>query len=72
MKFPVFCIDADDDMGSRAIGTAANREAAEANLLGEIQVALDMLMQDGDGSQVTLVLTRHDMTNEELNSLLEE
>lgn len=72
MKIPVFCLDADDDMGSQAIGTAADRSVTEANFLANIQVALDRLIEDGDGSQITFVLTRHDMTDEELEALPEE
>jgi hypothetical protein len=72
VKTPVFILDADDDMGSHAIGTAASRAVAEANLLGEIQVVLDTLEGGDDGDRVTLVLTRLDMTPEELDALPEE
>ena len=72
MKIPVFFLDAGDDMGSQAIGTAADMAVTEANFLPNIQVALDMLTQDGDGSQITFVLTRRDMTSDELAALPEE
>lgn len=72
MKFPIFFLDDDTDTGNRAVGTAADREAAEANLHAEIQGALDRLERGEDGCRVTLVLTRRDMTAEELDSLPEE
>lgn len=72
MQIPTFFLDADDDMGNRAIGLATNRPLAESNLLGELQVALDRLEQGNDGDQVRLVLTRVDMTSEDLAAIPEE
>jgi hypothetical protein len=71
-KRPVFFLDADDGLDKRAIGLAANRTTAEANLLAEIQVALDTLEEGADGGAITLVLTRHDMTAAELEASPEE
>ena len=72
MKIPTFCIDADDDIGPRPFGTAANMEVTRANANAEIQVAIDTLANGEDGDRVTLVLTRHDMTSAELDALPEE
>lgn len=66
MKIPVFCLDADDGMGHQAIGTAADMAVTEANLLGNLQVALDTLENGDDGDRVTLILTRCDMAVEEV------
>ncbi len=72
MKRPVFFLDADDDLGNRAVGMAANRPQAEANLLAEVQGALGRLQSGDDGDRVTLILTRTDMTSDELAALPEE
>ena len=72
MKSPKYFLDADDDLGSRAIGMADARQMTLVNLHAECQVALDRLARGKDGDRVTLVLTRHDMTDEELAARPEE
>ncbi len=71
MKKPIFFIDADDDMGPHAIGMAADRPGAMANLTAKIHVALDRLEEGRDGDVVNLRLSRSDMTDEEVADMPE-
>ena len=66
MKIPTFFLDADDDMGNRAIGAATDLAVTIANLTAEFREALDRLERGSDGDVVTLRLSRRDMTPEEL------
>ena len=71
MKIPTYFFDTDDDMGNRAIGTAANLATLD-NITAELREVLDRLARGCDGDVYTLRLSRCDMTREELAALPEE
>lgn len=72
MNRPIFFLDADDDMGNRAIGTIVDMASAARNLGAECREALGRLKRGDDGDVINLRLSRCDMSEEELVALPEE
>ena len=72
MKIPIFFFNTDDNTGTRPIGRAADLATTLENLTAELRALLDELETGRDGDVFHLRLSRHDMTEEELEALPEE
>lgn len=63
----------DDDSGEpwQLIGSAEDLDMTIENLNAHLSVALDQLLEDGDGGEATLRIKRKDMTEAEVAELPE-
>ena len=68
---PQFFIDDESGEGLQLIGSAENLGLTIENLTAYLWVAIETLLEDEDGDQVTLMIRRTDMTAEEVDALPE-